>query len=570
MFIPSHLQRTKYGIFHFRLAVPPDLRCLIGKREIKKSLETGVQSEAIRKSYKLKASTEALFERLRGNLMLTNVSKDLDLSLPGNREKILAYEYSKKFYPLHVKRLRFGSLPLETIQDEDKFPKALVEVYLVPTADDWFQEMLEAHQLRTHGKPVILNIFKHEFLAMYQRFTKDAQKDFLANTAPSFTPPRLNALKPEHADLIQKDAVQPSKGNIRLLERPKEANETPPILLSELIDKFLSEKTRDKSWTENTRKEVESIFSLVIKIIQDVPVGSIGHKQARDLKETLLKLPKNMDKSPPYRSKTIEEVLRMNPSGTMSVKTINKKIGLLSSLFLYGEKHGYVDKNYFAGLCLKEKGKASENRQTFDNGDLKKLFSSSIFTGKKPKSMYQYWLPLIALYTGARLEEMAQLHLEDIREEKGIWVFDINQKGDKRVKNDHSVRLIPIHSKLIELGFLDFVESLRNKKVARAFPELSQTQNKYGHYVSRWFGVYRKKCGVVEDGKVFHSFRHTVLNCFKQKGVEREQAEAISGHGDTSISYGTYGKAYEITTLKGVIEVLNFDDALKDVIPFGK
>lgn len=574
MFIPSHLQRTKYGIFHFRLSIPSDLRCILGKREIKISLQTGVQSEAIHKSFELKANTVELFKHLRTKVMLRKVSKDFDLSLPEKRKEIIDYEYQRKFVQIIMKPLRFGSLPMETIQDDEKFSQALIDVYSIPTADNWFQEMIDSHQLKTEGSPVTLKIFKHEFSAMYQRFVKDSQKSFLNNPGTSYTPPRLKALvNQELADLIQQENP---RANPLTITRATEPNEPTSILLSELISKFLTEKARDKSWSENTKNESQSIFDLIVKIIQDVPVSSIGNSQANDLKQTLLKLPKNMDKSPLYRSKTIEEIIGMKPKDILSVRTVNKKLGLISSLFLFGKRHGYVKENYFEGLCLKETGKASERRDAFDNSDLEKLFSSPIFTGKKPDKLFQYWLPLLGLYTGARLEELCQLYLEDIRKEKDVWVFDINSKkdtslgNDKHLKNDHSVRLIPIHSKLIELGFLNYVESLRVEKVERVFPGLSKTQNKYGHAPSKWFGTYRKKCGVNEESKVFHSFRHTVLNLLKQNGIDIKQVEAISGHGDESMAFGTYGKAYGVSVLKGVIEILDFNEVLKGVVPFGK
>jgi len=80
---------------------------------------------------------------------------------------------------------------------------------------------------------------------------------------------------------------------------------------------------------------------------------------------------------------------------------------------------------------------------------LNTLFNADIWITGKCKYDYQFWLPLIALHTGARLNEIAQLRVEDIKDIDGIKCFYINEEHElKTLKNTNSMRYIPIHSAL--------------------------------------------------------------------------------------------------------------------------
>ena len=212
----------------------------------------------------------------------------------------------------------------------------------------------------------------------------------------------------------------------------------------------------------------------------------------------------------------------MKPEKTRSPKTVNMNTMRISSLFNYAVKNGYMSSNPAADLQIKINKRADQQREAFSPEDLDKLFNSPDYKNGTHKHPYRFWIPLIALYSGCRLEEICQLHLEDIRQEDSVWVFDINDKEGRQLKNRSSVRLLPIHPFLIKMGLLVYADSLREKEdIDRLFPELRNTQQgKYGHYPSRWFATYRQKCGVGGPGKTFHSFRHTFITQLKHKQVD--------------------------------------------------
>jgi integrase len=135
------------------------------------------------------------------------------------------------------------------------------------------------------------------------------------------------------------------------------------------------------------------------------------------------------------------------------------------------------------------------------------------------------------------------LHLEDIRKESGVWVFDINDKHEKSLKNLSSIRLIPIHSQLIDLGLLDHVKTHKANGEHRLFPELHKRRDGYGQAVSKWFQGFKKRCGF-DTGKNFHSFRHTFITHLKHKQVDPFMIHELDGHAINSETMGRYGKRY--------------------------
>ena len=99
-----------------------------------------------------------------------------------------------------------------------------------------------------------------------------------------------------------------------------------------------------------------------------------------------------------------------------------------------------------------------------------------------------------------RQNEIGQLLVSDITETDGVWCVDVNPKGEgKKVKTKAAKRLVPVHSKLTELGFLDYVEKLRAQGKARLWPDLVPSRDGYGQKISRWYASWRKKWLTEQD-----------------------------------------------------------------------
>ncbi|WP_256581580.1 site-specific integrase [Pseudomonas sp. GW460-12-10-14-TSB1] len=140
----------------------------------------------------------------------------------------------------------------------------------------------------------------------------------------------------------------------------------------------------------------------------------------------------------------------------------------------------------------------------------------------------------MGLYTGARLNELCQLYADDVVTIDGIACIHIRAtRPDQKLKTASSERLVPLHSKLLELGFLAYVEKARQAGNERVFPELT-CHKKHGYSVvpSKWFTRVREQLGFRDDAakKDFHSFRHTLADHLKQKGVAESLVGGLLGH----------------------------------------
>lgn len=388
-------------------------------------------------------------------------------------------------------------------------------------------------------------------------------------------------------DSLELDPSQPQAEKELLKAFFEQLNQTPPtavqstspvsastseesasMTLEKLVETFCTEQGRADSWTPKSTAENHAIYQLLIRILTpDRECASLTQTDANRVKDMLLRLPPGINKSPTYRDRSLNEILSEAPAKTMAISTVNKYLTRYSSLFDWANRHGYVQGNYFNGLTISSKKKSEDNRAIFTRDDLTQLFCGDVFTRNQYKHNYQYWLPLLGLLTGARLNELAQLYVDDIHNESGIVSLDINKNtSDKRLKNVASQRRIPVHSQLIRLGFESFVRQQRSEGATRLFKELKHSRDGYAKNASRWFnGRYKVLCGITHRDKVFHSFRHTATTELKHQDVDEKKVKALLGHFDSSITYGTYGKAYPMTILKNTIELLDFSRELRGV-----
>ena len=139
-------------------------------------------------------------------------------------------------------------------------------------------------------------------------------------------------------------------------------------------------------------------------------------------------------------------------------------------------------------------------------------------------------------------------------------MIDINRNtNDKKLKNASSERVIQIHPKLIDLGFLNFVKAQKKNNSQRLFSHLKLVSDGYIKNVSRFFNVkWLPEIGVKTNKKSFHSLRHTFANELKQTGVNEQVASELLGHASHSITYGRYGKESRVENILKVIKNLVF------------
>ncbi len=323
--------------------------------------------------------------------------------------------------------------------------------------------------------------------------------------------------------------------------------------LSAVIEEYFTEMKLAGVWRPKSELEKRVALGRLVEIIGDISVDKLSHEVARSFKKTLMKLPANMRKNPRYRDKTIKQVVKMKGIKPIAVNTVNNNLSAVGAFNTWARKNGFVRENYFADLKIASKGTAQEERKAFTDKDIKRIFNPEMYLKETTGSQARYWVPLMALFTGARLNELCQLHVRDIKKVDGLWCLDINadskdNKNPKKLKNKASARVIPIHPVLIENGFIDYTEEQKKLKHKRLFPELKHKIDGYSRKVGQWFNTsyLRKKIGIKDRKKTFHSFRHTVADGLKQKGVAESYICEYLGHSTgKSETSGRYGKRYQ-------------------------
>jgi integrase len=221
-------------------------------------------------------------------------------------------------------------------------------------------------------------------------------------------------------------------------------------------------------------------------------------------------------------------------------------------------------------MKFERRAKAKEQRKAFTIDQLNVLLSAPVYSGCKSSGRrfmsgdtiifdHRYWLPLLAVWTGARLEELAQLRREDILEADGIKMIRIHEEGDsRRVKNEAASRIIPIHHCLEATGFLEFVEETAKEGRSHIFPELKPAgaDQKLSFTFTKWFPRFLRSLGI--EGVQFHSLRHTFITAMRDAGIPEDLRMYISGHSRNTSQQDRYAKDPSSTLLKEQIDRLSY------------
>jgi integrase len=159
-------------------------------------------------------------------------------------------------------------------------------------------------------------------------------------------------------------------------------------------------------------------------------------------------------------------------------------------------------------------------------------------------------LPLLGLWTGARLEELGGLRIEDVKESDSVPHFFIRASDGRRLKNRGSERRIPLHPELVRAGFLDYVTERKRAGDVLLFPELRA--DAHGTRTRMWGKRFarhvRLVCGVTDKRKAsFHSLRHSFVDAARAVMIE-EHRHAITGHSGGGVGR-TYGTSVPLSVL---------------------
>ena len=490
--LASNLSRNRYGVLHFRLAVPPDVRSHFEVREIYRSLRTASIKDAAHQAQTLSIAFKRAFAAIRQQSMS---AKKKTPTAPSGEAEPLSVGLQMEFYPT-------GGLS-----------KFLAEPHDTP-------EVIQA-ALATVATMAV-------------------------NQAPALTT----------------------------------APPTPPsLLMSSYVEAWLDSVPVEHRQNDKTIASYRAGVHTFIKIVGDKPLREFSFADQNRFDDVIVRLPANSTKLAVSRDLSIDEMLLI---GLPPISIVNaKNIARRSTNFLKWacKREGF--KCPFE-LCddvkITKKKKGAKKRRAFTDDELRIVFNPEMFGKSAQAGPYIFWLPLIGVHTGMRINEIGQLLLSDLAIKDGVHCFDVNDEPDqyeeadligelsKSVKTEAAKRLVPVHSRLIELGLLDYADALQKAGHKRLFPDLSdEGRDGPGQPASKQFARHCDRIGLTDKELVFHSFRHGAVGRMRSAGVQKELRMVVVGHSaleDTHDGYGDVNNDHSIVSKQGAIEALNFDCAL--------
>jgi integrase len=312
-------------------------------------------------------------------------------------------------------------------------------------------------------------------------------------------------------------------------------------------------KSRNPSRT--TLREFNYAIDRFVELHGDIPVAKITRRHVLQFREALQDLP--VRRSGKLRIATLPELVAWSKehprAPRISNATVNKLLGGVQAVALWARDNGLIADDVpwadpFANMRLQEDAPTREPWQT---EELRLLFTSAVFTkAVRPtagRGEAAFWLPLLGLFTGARLGELAPLTASDVTIDEPSQIPMITIREDpeqgRRLKTAGSARVVPLHPELVRIGLLRFVEDVRSKggASARLFPLLTPgPKGGFGEAWSKWFGRYIRDLGIANRASVFHSFRHGFKDALRAAEVSEDVNDALTGHAGP----GTIGRQY--------------------------
>ncbi|WP_407522688.1 site-specific integrase [Methylobacterium oryzisoli] len=306
-----------------------------------------------------------------------------------------------------------------------------------------------------------------------------------------------------------------------------------------------------------TAAEATKAVRQFVELHGDLAITAITKAHGRAYRDALAKLPKAL----PNRlgKLSLPNLLKQDLSKfpKRNVQTVNKTLALLGGILTRAERDGFFEtlpawsNPFHVGFEIAPSER--EPYEPFSIAELQRLFASPVFAkNERPRGgrgEAAFWFPLIALFSGARRTEIAQLKLGDVRQGDGeIWYFDFTSEGeDQSLKTVSSARSVPIHQELIHLGLLDLVAARASTQPPGAplWPGFEPPIDPKVKAWTKWFGRYLGAHVVDHPAKTFHSFRHTFKRACREADIGEEVHHALTGHagGGVGRRYGRERRA---------------------------
>ena len=504
--------------WHYRRRVPADVQAVVGVKWWKKSLKTSSQREAESKARKLGSVHDLLIAQVRG------------LSLPDKRAALEEV---------------IGIARDELIADPSDEAAKGIYTRAVEAAEKIKRAMLAAAEQRLDTLPEVerdavkaiggIEAFFQQATGDVVAFQND-KLDYDIKAAFGRVTPRkadeVTAVLTARARHVAKDRNILEKLG---LDAGAAAEDTPdnPLIMSAMEAWF-----KDRAQGHYAVKRHRISINRFIGLHGNVPVASVTKAMCRDYVEAIRNLPDHRRLPAEMRGGLVDP-------GTdiprVSAPTVERHLSSLKALMKFCVERDWIAVNPATGLKgPPDTRKKADKRRPFTRAERNQLLARTIEEYGDSGDMT--WLVKLGAYTGARLEELAQLARTNVRQVEGAWVIEIDDLDGRHVKSGSSVRMVPLH-KAIRDDFVAWAHSGAGTRVFTSFE--ADKHGRFANAVSGDFARLMDRAGLEDRSLVFHSLRHTLKREMSNARVDPDVRRALLGHTGKDAHDGYAGHSLE-------------------------
>ena len=546
----SHITR-KRGVYYYRRRLPFRL-----SGELTLSLRTSVYREAEWLAQQLDQEFRRTVERVNETYKKTDIPRILRLYLKQRLDHDMAQRAAasrKPAFPVVGTPRGAAVEDLAWVETELRTAKHELAERLYDHQRPLIDEVMEAHDVPPEHRDAIAHGILRANVELWEAIRR--------RTLGEFTP--IGEATP-----VQHATTEPK------------SQPTGP-LFSTVLPGFLDFAGKDKGWRGQTLAQNKATYRMFVECCGDRAVAEYQRADLTKFYDLLRALPQLYSKAKEWKGLPLADIAaqtRGQDISRITMKTVKRHLSALGVFFEFLKRRGeYTGENPAHGFEFPDKRRKRERRTMWDGDQLRALFASPVWTGcfsearrSRPGSLIirddKFWLPLLGLFHGNRLEEFAQLRRGDVRCEQDIWFLDINAEGAKQIKNEQSKRRVPLHPYVKELGFIDYVTEAAPGANDPVFPQLRPggPDKKLGYFFTKWWTQYRKDIGLYVKGLDYHSFRGGVTTKLATAGVSLEIRNELLGHEGSSVDEQVYLKKWPLKALADAVALVHWPEVNLD------
>ncbi len=582
-------KRPRSSNWQVRIKVPADLQALYGRAEITRSLRTPNRQEAEVRWYQVTGEIRDELDRKREELRRRMLTEPRPDAIRRVRRRTVSMPDRPQGKPLTIqsatelaRRWFREGLAKRCVAAPHDHDEAIAETRSMlayfSNADDGgvlARTQSAAHQLlhdHGYGGCVGEPAFDHLTELLRQAMFEMEKLDLQRLETGSDDAIRSTLFGPSHF----REVIEP--GSVGAMTDGQ-------TTVGEALDRYVPETWDDRSnsdrrdakkihrWTGTIREffgsdtALESIEPIKVdaffKLVKRQPV----HKQVR---------------YPGFSLEDAALAAEKDGAKTFAYETAERYRRELKRFFDWCRLQGIVSKDPAAVVKPpKRKPGDKEKRVPFKIDELQRMFSTLLYVGclndgrgfnrpgtERPRRG-RFWVPLLGLFTGARAGELCQLRVENFKRTKsGTDYFVIRSDGEgMSVKNKNALRDVPIHSELVRLGLLEFVNERHRTGQSNLFPEMLADGNAPSKLFSSRFSSFMKSVKLKREGLTFHSFRHTARQALRRADLFREAGHRADEHIDDAFGWSKgqgmasrYGEDWPVDELAKLAELIEYPD----------